>query len=283
MSYCAAGTNGCLNLRRRESALDGRESAEWSRYPGSMARRARDGGAPFRRSSAGWMPAKIGRLSAGVGCRHPVTIRKASLMVGSMRRVWALRHQTGGQYSAVEWTRARVAICRVVAPSPQPEPASCLKSATCDVSFLRSDSRCRRYVSDLSNVTPRYLGSEQKSRVLLLNLTLISCLASMLIRWKATALSNNTLWQDKSKSHKWLRVPESVNVRWSANLLWYSWKTEISLTLFIRKKIQDSLLSCQYFCWFSFYMLVTFCNVFIASLFPSPFYLSNRSPLPPCT
>ena len=58
-----------------------------------MARRARDSVAPLRRSSAGWMPARIGRLSAGVGCRHPVTIRTASFMARSMRRVWALRYQ----------------------------------------------------------------------------------------------------------------------------------------------------------------------------------------------
>ena len=45
MSCCATGTKWCLDLRRRESALDGRESAEWTRYPGSMTRRARDGGA----------------------------------------------------------------------------------------------------------------------------------------------------------------------------------------------------------------------------------------------
>ena len=61
--------------------------AEWSRCPGSMARRARDGVAPLRRSSAGWMPARIGRLSGGVGRRHPATIRKESFMVGSLRRV----------------------------------------------------------------------------------------------------------------------------------------------------------------------------------------------------
>jgi len=48
---------------------------------------------------------------------------------------------------------------RVVAPAPQPEPASCLRSATRDVNFLRSISRSRRYVNDLSNVTLRYLGS----------------------------------------------------------------------------------------------------------------------------
>ena len=86
------------------------------------------------RSSAGWMPARIGRLSAGLGRRHPVTIRKASLMVGSMRRVWALRHQTGAQYSVVEWTRDRVGFRNVVAP----EQTSHLKSATRDVKFLRS-------------------------------------------------------------------------------------------------------------------------------------------------
>jgi len=40
-------------------------------------------------------------------------------------------------------------------------------------------------VSDLSNVTPRYLGSEQKGRFLLLGLTFNSRLASLLLRWKA--------------------------------------------------------------------------------------------------
>ena len=62
----------------------------------------------------------------------------------AMPLVWALRHQAGAQYSAVECTKARVAIRRVVTPARQPEPASRLRSATRDVSFLRSDSRCRR-------------------------------------------------------------------------------------------------------------------------------------------
>ena len=135
---CAVGTNGCLDLRRRASALGGWVSAEWSRCPGSMARRARDSVAPLRRSSAGWMPARIGRLAAGVGRRHPVTICKVSLMAGLMRR-----HHTGAQYSAVEWTRARVAIRKVSAPAPKAKPESRLKSAMRDVSFLRSDSRRR--------------------------------------------------------------------------------------------------------------------------------------------
>ena len=56
------------------------------------------------------MPARVGRLSAGVGCRRPVTIRKASLMAGSMRRARALQHQIGAQYSVVECTKVRVAI-----------------------------------------------------------------------------------------------------------------------------------------------------------------------------
>ena len=81
------GTNGCLDMRRRASALDGQVSAEWSKCPGSMARRARDSMLPLRRSSAGWMPARMGRFSAGVGRKHPVTVRKASLVAGSIRRV----------------------------------------------------------------------------------------------------------------------------------------------------------------------------------------------------
>ena len=84
---CAADTNGCLDLRRRASALDVLVSAEWSRSSGSMARRTRDSVAALRRSSAGWMLARIGKLSAGVGRRHQATIRKASLMTESMRRV----------------------------------------------------------------------------------------------------------------------------------------------------------------------------------------------------
>jgi len=58
---------------------------EWSRCPGSMARRARGSMAPLRRNSVGWMPARIGRLSAGIGRRHPVTVHKVSLMTGLVR------------------------------------------------------------------------------------------------------------------------------------------------------------------------------------------------------
>jgi len=164
MSCSAARTNGCLDLRRRAFALDGRVNVEWSSCPGSMAQRPRDIVAPMRRSTAGCLPMRIGRLSTGVGRRHPVTIRKASLMARSIKRVRALQRQTRAQHSAVECISARVAVSRVFAEAPQSEPANCLRNSTRDVSFLRSDSRCRRYVSDLSIVTPRYLCSEQKSR-----------------------------------------------------------------------------------------------------------------------
>jgi len=63
------------------------------------------------------MPARIRRLSTGSGRKYPVTVGKASLMTEPMRQVWALRHQTGAQYSAVEWTWVKVAV-RNVAPAP---------------------------------------------------------------------------------------------------------------------------------------------------------------------
>ena len=149
-----------------------------------MTWRARDSVAPLRWSSGGWMPARMRRLSAGVGRRHPLTIRKVSLMAGSIMRIWALRHQTDVQYYAFECTRARVAVHRAVAPAPQPEPSSRFRSATHDDSFLWSNSRCRRYVGDLSNVTPKYLDSEQKGRDALLKWSFSSRLVSLLLRWK---------------------------------------------------------------------------------------------------
>ena len=54
-----------------------------------MVGRARATVASLRRSSEGWMPARIGRLSTGVGRKHPVTIRK--LMAGPIRWICALR------------------------------------------------------------------------------------------------------------------------------------------------------------------------------------------------
>ena len=129
MSCCATSLKG-VSIWSAVICSRWQVSAGWSRCPGSMARPARDSVAPMRRSSADWMPARIGRLSANVGRSHPVTIRKASLMAGSIKRV---RHQTGAQYPADECTRARVAIRRVVAPAPQPEPASQERDAWCQL------------------------------------------------------------------------------------------------------------------------------------------------------
>ena len=58
-------TTGCLDLGCRALPIDGRVRAEWSRNPGSMARRARNNVAPSRRWSTSWMSARIGKLSAG--------------------------------------------------------------------------------------------------------------------------------------------------------------------------------------------------------------------------
>jgi len=101
-----------------------------------------------------------------------------------MRQVWALQHQAEVQYSAVEWTRVKVAVGNVFVPEPQLERASRLKSTTRDVNFLQSDSKCWRYSSVLSNIILRYLGLEQNSRVSLLWLTFTSRLVSLLLRWK---------------------------------------------------------------------------------------------------
>jgi len=118
MGCCAARTIGWLDLRRRAFPPGGQVGVVWSRWPDSMARHAKESVAHVRRSSAGWMLAKIGTLSVGVRRRHPVTIRKASLMAGSTWRKWTLEHHAKVQYSAAEWIRARVAIRSFVAQHP---------------------------------------------------------------------------------------------------------------------------------------------------------------------
>jgi len=52
MNCCAAGTNGCLDLRCRTFPFRGQVSAEWSRCPGSMARRGRDSVARIANTSS---------------------------------------------------------------------------------------------------------------------------------------------------------------------------------------------------------------------------------------
>ena len=73
--------------------------------------------------------------------KHPVTMRKASLISLSIRCVCALRLHTGAQYSAVKQTRARVVMRKVVASAPQPVPANRRIRATRDVKFWRKASK----------------------------------------------------------------------------------------------------------------------------------------------
>ena len=67
----------------------------------------------------------------------------AGLIAVSMMWVCTLRHQTGAQYSAVEYTRASAALRRTAALVPRPDLASHLIRAMHKVSFPLSDSRCR--------------------------------------------------------------------------------------------------------------------------------------------
>ena len=107
---CAAGRNGCLDLSCRAFPPSDSVRAGWIKCAGSMVRCAKQSRlAPLPRRSAGWMPASKGRLSASVGRKQPVAVRRASLITKSMRRVWTLWYQAGDQYSMVEWTRAEVA------------------------------------------------------------------------------------------------------------------------------------------------------------------------------
>ena len=98
-----AETNGRLDFNLFLLAACGSVSWPCKMWPGSKEPQlTKEGVDPWWRSSAGWMPERTGRLSVGVGRRHQVTVRKASLRTLSMRRVCALRHQAGAQYSAVE-------------------------------------------------------------------------------------------------------------------------------------------------------------------------------------
>ena len=124
ISCCAAGTNGRLDLRRRAfltQCIGERCVDQMSRLHGTAYWR-----------HCGSIATKLSRLDA---CEDRKVVRwcrtqasshnshKASLMARSVRRVWALRHQTGAQYSSAEWTKDKVTFRNVVAPAPHPESA----------------------------------------------------------------------------------------------------------------------------------------------------------------
>ena len=112
ISCCAAGTNGCLDLRCR---------AFPPRCPGPVKRRARDSMAPLRQNSAGRMSARIGRLPAGVGggCEHCGTRQERStlLMNGpGIRWLFAtllLQHPSQSQQAASRAQSVMSTFCEV--------------------------------------------------------------------------------------------------------------------------------------------------------------------------
>ena len=94
--FRAAGANGGLDFSLSLLAARGSVTCPCRMWPGfKELRLAKESVAPWRRSSAGWMPERTKTLSVGVGRRHLVTMCKASLRTLSIRRVCALRHQTG--------------------------------------------------------------------------------------------------------------------------------------------------------------------------------------------
>ena len=74
LTSCAASTIGCLDLRCRAFPPCELMIARRSRFPGSMAWFAGESVALLRRTPAGWMLTRIGRLSAGVWHRLPVKL-----------------------------------------------------------------------------------------------------------------------------------------------------------------------------------------------------------------
>ena len=78
-SFHAARTNGCLDFSL--SLLAACDSVSWPcrMWPGSKELRlAKESDTPWRESSAGWMAERTGKLSVGMGRRHPVTMCKVS-------------------------------------------------------------------------------------------------------------------------------------------------------------------------------------------------------------
>ena len=135
--------------------------------------------------------------------------------------------------------QGKVAVRNVVAPASQPEPASRLKSAAHDVNSLRSDSRCRRYVTVLLIIPTRYLGSEKKGRVSLLWLTFSSPLSSLLLRWRqptraveSESRSRKDFQPKESESQKILTTPTPTPGRpFAHQLCLFVTQTCVSVTL----------------------------------------------------
>ena len=55
---------------------------------------------------------------------HPITVCTASFIIGSMRQMRVLQHQVVAQCTALEWTKAEVAVRNIVSPESLTETPS---------------------------------------------------------------------------------------------------------------------------------------------------------------
>ena len=137
----------------------------------------------FRLRPAGAIPAKIRSCNTRDGLRQPEMVRRELLIATSTFFTYGLLLQTGAQYSAAGNTRACVEIRSVLAEAPQVVPARRRMSATLDVTFPATSSRCCLKFSIRSRRTPRYFGACCHTRRLLSTNTSSSRFASLLLRW----------------------------------------------------------------------------------------------------
>ena len=98
--------------------------------------------------------------------------------------VWLLSAQTGEQYSAAEYTRARLAVRRVRALDPQVLLASFWMIFPLVLIYSVPCFRCSQNVRLRSRVTPRYLENGSFLTGLPQKKTWCLLLTSRLLRWK---------------------------------------------------------------------------------------------------
>ena len=105
------------------------------------------------------IPAKTESCNIGVGLRQPDMVRRELLIATSTFFTCGLLLQTGANYSAAGNTRACVEIRGVLAEAPQVVPTRRRMSATLDVIFPDTSSRCCLKFTIRSRRTPRYFGA----------------------------------------------------------------------------------------------------------------------------
>ena len=75
------------------------------------------------------MPASTGSYSTGVGCKHPVIVRRVQSRLTSNRLVCQLLFHVGAQYSGGAYTSDRAEVRSVDGLAPHPVPTSLQMSA----------------------------------------------------------------------------------------------------------------------------------------------------------